>query len=199
MLCGKCSFEFCWFCLDGYAGYTHANNLFCPLRNVVLIGSIVIACVFMNFKIIYLYLTLFAIQWFFFYNLIAFICLKGFLATFIVYYSLFDDLLRKRRLQQAKNFMTYMYCAAAFLVLLFHVFVFWNISKYLFIYRWFEILFYEIVFGGTLGVLFLIFKAVTYLFKLFRYIFCKYVLRDSSYNFDGSRYCTPIVKCRSCK
>ena len=39
MVCPKCTYEFCWDCLDHMPGYTHDYGEDCPSRVVVMYGQ----------------------------------------------------------------------------------------------------------------------------------------------------------------
>lgn len=55
-------------------------------------GSAILGLFFLNFKFMFIFPTLLAIEKFIFYNLLAFVLLKLFLGSFLLYGILIDDL-----------------------------------------------------------------------------------------------------------
>ncbi|CDW81199.1 ibr domain containing protein [Stylonychia lemnae] len=210
MMCGKCSHEFCWWCLDGYYGYNHSQNLFCPFRQTALIGSLVIAFLMINFKLVYWSDILMGIEWFIVYNLGALVCEVVFFVSFMSYAQLHDNYLRYRRersqylyqgdriTRNATKLNLLIWILMTVIALLFQGFIFMNVSKSVFIYRWFELTFFEICLALFGGFIYLTSKGVVFIGRLFKYIYQRYVRRNQNYQFDGRKICNPYQKCGDC-
>jgi hypothetical protein len=52
MVCPKCTFEFCWDCLDHMPGYQHDFGEDCPARVVVMYGQLVFLFAFSSYRFI---------------------------------------------------------------------------------------------------------------------------------------------------
>lgn len=192
MMCGKCHHEFCWWCLDSYYQYRHSENRLCPFRYTAVNGSLVLTIILLDYKLIYLYPTLFAIQWFIFYNLGAFVFLKAFIGSIIFYGYFYDEYNRARvNYRQWRN--TYMSkCKRVTLSILFtillcsHLTIAWVSVKYDFTWRSLEILYYELILALIVGACYITFLCVRWLFMYCRYVYKRYILKQTNYNFDGT-------------
>lgn len=80
--------------MDDYYSYRHKNNLFCPFRYFALIGSIIIFMFLINMKFAYIYPLIANFEWFLFYNGSAFLLVKAFFASFLLYVLAFEEVTR---------------------------------------------------------------------------------------------------------
>eukprot|EP00347_Sterkiella_histriomuscorum_P011862 403370822 len=192
MMCAKCNHEFCWWCLDSYYHYVHGGMRFCPYRYAAVIGSVIMAIFLLNQKLVYIYSTLFAIQWFILYNLGAFVLLKAFLGSFIFYGFFIDEYKRDKsnRVAYGRSYMSK--CKIITLSILFvillssHLTIIYISVSNNFTWRCLEILYYELMLGLIIGGCYLLFLGGRWGIRYSRFVFKRYILRQANYNFDGS-------------
>eukprot|EP00347_Sterkiella_histriomuscorum_P016315 403353657 len=192
MMCAKCNHEFCWWCLDSYYHYVHGGMRFCPYRYAAVIGSVIMAIFLLNQKLVYIYSTLFAIQWFILYNLGAFVLLKAFLGSFIFYGFFIDEYKRDKsnRVAYGRSYMSK--CKIITLSILFvillssHLTIIYISVSNNFTWRCLEILYYELMLGLIIGGCYLLFLGGRWGIRYSRFVFKRYILRQANYNFDGT-------------
>lgn len=48
MTCGKCSHQFCWYCLGEYRENRHVKNIACPFRYIATVGCLALLFILLN-------------------------------------------------------------------------------------------------------------------------------------------------------
>jgi len=95
MSCGKCNYEFCWWCLTSYYHYRHGPQSYCPFRYIAIIWNILFLVFMLNLKTVWSFDSIKYIQVVVFYNVGSFLFAKIYLFSF-AFYLFWIDKVQKR-------------------------------------------------------------------------------------------------------